>query len=96
LSSEFSSYYFLSFTYLLFFFAFLFIFLLDIFFLYISNALPQTPYTLPPALLSNWYSPVLGHMIFTRPTASPPNDGQLAHPLLHMQPETKFCWVLVG
>ena len=31
-----------------------------------------------------WNSPVLGHMIFTRPKASPPIDGRLGHPLLHM------------
>ena len=47
----------------------------------------------PPALLPNpptptswpWHSPVLGHMIFERPRASPPIDGWLGHPLLHMQ-----------
>jgi hypothetical protein len=35
-------------------------------------------------------------MIFTRPRASPPNDGRLGHPLLHMQLETQLWGVLVG
>jgi hypothetical protein len=77
------------------------IFLLDIFFIYISNAIPKVPYMLPPppppALLSNpltpaswpWHSPVLGHTIFTISRASPPIDGLLGHPLLHMQLETQ-------
>jgi hypothetical protein len=56
----------------------------------------QSPlYPLPP-LLPNpitpaswpWHSPVVRHMIFTR--ASPPIDGQLGHPLLHMQLETQL------
>jgi hypothetical protein len=76
----------------------LFLFLLDIFFFYISNAIPKVPYTSPPALLPNlptptcwpWNSPVLGHMIFTRPRASPPIDGRLGHLLIHMQLETQF------
>jgi hypothetical protein len=57
-----------------------------------------------PALLSNpptptswpWHSPVLGHIIFTRPRASPPNNGRLGHLLLHMQLETKALGVLVN
>jgi hypothetical protein len=68
----------------LFLFVFLFLFkqfLLDIFFIYNSNAIPKASYT-PPALLSNpptlaswpWHSPVLGHIIFARPRASPPSD----------------------
>jgi hypothetical protein len=74
-------------------------FLLDIFFIYISNTIPKVPYTLPPApaLLPNpptpaswpWHSPVLGHMIFARPGASPPIDGRLGHHLLHIQLETQ-------
>jgi hypothetical protein len=71
-------------------------FLIDIFFIYISNAIPKVPYTLPPDLLPNpptptsWHSPVLGHMIFEIPRTSPPTDGQLGHPLLHMQLETQL------
>jgi hypothetical protein len=34
-------------------------------------------------------------MIFTRPKASPPIDGQLGHPLLHMQLETQFWGVRI-
>jgi hypothetical protein len=57
---------------------------------------PPNPLYPSPALLPNtptpaswpWHSPVLGHMIFTRPRASPPIDGLLGHPLLHMQLET--------
>ena len=55
---------------------------LDIFFIYISNAIPKVPYTLPPALLPNpptpaswpWHSSVLGHRNFTGPRTSPPID----------------------
>jgi hypothetical protein len=73
------------------------LFLLDIFFIYISNAIPKAPYTLP-TLLPNpptpaswpWCSPVLGHMIFTRPRASPSIDGRLGYPVLHMQLETQY------
>jgi hypothetical protein len=80
------------------------VFFLDIFFIYISNAIPKVPYTLHPALLPNlptpaswpWHSPVLGHMIFTRPRASPPIDDRLGHSLLHMQLETQFWGVLVS
>jgi hypothetical protein len=57
-----------------------FLFLLDIFFIYILNAILEVPYTLPPPLFFNspipaswpWHSSVLGHIIFTRPRASPP------------------------
>jgi hypothetical protein len=49
--------------------------LLDIFFIYISNAIPKVPYTLLPALLPYsltctswpWLFPVLGHLMFARP-----------------------------
>ena len=34
-----------------------------------------------------WHSLILGHRTFTGPTASPPIDKQLCHPLLHMQLE---------
>ena len=39
--------------------------------------------------------PVLVHMILERPRASPPIDGWLGHPLLHMQLETWVLGVLV-
>jgi hypothetical protein len=72
-------------------------FLLDNFFIYISNAIPKAPYP-PPTLPLNpptptswpWHSPVLGQMIFSIPRASPPIDGRLGHPLLHMQLETQL------
>jgi hypothetical protein len=79
--------------------------LLDIFFIFISNAIPKVPYTLttttllpnPPTHASwPWHSPVLGHIIFARTRASPPNDGQLVHLLLHMQLETRALGVLVS
>jgi hypothetical protein len=44
---------------------------------------PPTPASWP------WHSPVLGHMIFTRPRASPPIGGLPGHPRLHMQLETQ-------
>jgi hypothetical protein len=69
----------------------------------ISNAipfpcfLPESPLYTPHPLLPNppnltswpWHSPVLGHVIIARPRASPPIDGWLGHPLLHMQLETQ-------
>jgi hypothetical protein len=70
------------------------LFLLDIFFIYISNAIRKVPYTLPlPCSLTHplpLLGPVLEHMIFTRPRASPPIDGLLGHSLLHMQLETQL------
>jgi hypothetical protein len=65
---------------------------------------PQSPLYTFPALLPNpptpaswsWHSPVLGHMIFARSRASPPIDGWLGHPLLHMQLETQLWGVLVS
>jgi hypothetical protein len=69
-----------------------FYFLLDIIFIYISNAISKIPYTLPRPCFPNhtpaswpWHSPVLGHIIFIKPSTSPPSDGRLGHPLLHMQ-----------
>jgi hypothetical protein len=61
----------------------------------------KVPYSIPlscspthPLLLpSPWYSPVLGHIIFARPRASPPIDHQPGHPLLHMQVETQALCV---
>ena len=52
---------------------------------------PPTPASWP------WHSPVLGHMIFTRPRASPPTDCLLDHLMLHMQLETELWggyWLL--
>jgi hypothetical protein len=40
-------------------------------------------------------NPVLGHIIVTRPRASPPIDGRLYHSLLHMQLEMQLWEVLV-
>jgi hypothetical protein len=78
-------------------------FLLDIFFNYISYAILKVPYTLPrPALQPN-HSCFLalaftctGHIISTRPRASPLNNGWLGHLLLHMQLETRALGVLVS
>jgi hypothetical protein len=36
-----------------------------------------------------WHSPVLGHIIFSRPRASLPIDDLLGHPLVHKQLETQ-------
>ena len=77
-------------------------FLLDIFFIYISNAIPFPSFlSISPlyplsALLPNpptpaswpWHSPVLGHIIFARLRASSTINGKLGHALLHMQLET--------
>ena len=80
-------------------------FLLDIFFIYISNAIPKVPYNLPsstllpnPPTLASWprHFPVLGHITFTKPRSSPPNDGQLGHLLLLMQLATRTRGVLVS
>jgi hypothetical protein len=51
---------------------------------------PPTPTSWP------WRSPVLEHIIFERPRASPPNDDLLGHLLLHMQLETRAQGVLVS
>jgi hypothetical protein len=84
-------------------FLFFNIILLDIFFIYISNAIPKAPIPSPcpapqPTTPASWprHCPVLGHMIFARPRASPPIYGQLGHPLLHIQLETKLLGVLVS
>jgi hypothetical protein len=61
----------------------------------------KSPISSLPALLNNlptptswlWHSLILGHIIFARPRASPPNDGHL---LLHMQLETWTLGVLVS
>jgi hypothetical protein len=82
------------------------IFLLAIFFIYISNAITNVPYTLLPHPLPCSPThplcflalalPLMGHMIFARPRASPPIDGWLGHPLLHMQLETQLWGVLLS
>jgi hypothetical protein len=82
---------------------FFFFFFFDIFFIYNSNAIPKAPYTLPcsptrplplpgPGVPLYW----VGHMIFAIPRASPPIDGRLGHPLLHMQLETQLWGILVS
>jgi hypothetical protein len=65
---------------------------------------PQSPLYPTPALLPNpptptswpWHYPVLGHIIFTRPRASPPIVGQRGHPLLHMQLEKQLVGGVTG
>jgi hypothetical protein len=54
--------------------SFLKIFLLGIFLIYISNAIPKVPHTLPPPLpypstptFWPWHSAVLGHIKFACP-----------------------------
>jgi hypothetical protein len=69
-----------------------------------SKCYPESPLYSLPALLSNaptptslpWHSPVLGHMIFASPRATPPIDGQLGHPMLHMQLDTQLWLFLVS
>ena len=43
-----------------------------------------------------WHSLIVGHIIFSRPKASPPIDGRLGHPVQHIQPETRALGVLVS
>ena len=63
-------------------------------FLVLPSENPLYPPHLPPAPNPPipaswlWHSPILWHRTFTRPRASPLIDGQLVHPLLHMQLET--------
>jgi hypothetical protein len=74
----------------------IYLFLLDIFFIYISNAILQVPYTLPMPCSTTHPHPLLGPGIpmywgiksLEDIGASLPNDGQLGHLLLHMQLET--------
>jgi hypothetical protein len=81
-----------------------FFFLLDFFLHTQFKCYPKSPLNPLTALLSNpptptswpWYSPVLGHIIFTRPRASPPIDSRLGHLLLHMQLETGAQGLLVS
>ena len=54
---------------------FILLVLIDIFFIYISNAIPKVPYVLPTTLLPYpltptswpWCSPILGHIKFAIP-----------------------------
>jgi hypothetical protein len=46
-------------------------------------SLPLLPSPLTPTSWP-WHSPILGHRTFIGPRASPPIDGRLGHPLLHM------------
>ena len=76
-------------------FGFLFLFY-QIFSTFTFQMLSQKSPIPSPALLANqptptswsWHFPVLGHIIFRRPRASPPNEGKLVHLLLYMQLET--------
>jgi hypothetical protein len=61
--------------------------------LYTSPALLPNPHT--PGSWS-WNSPVLGHINFERPRASPPEDDPLGHLLPHMQLETQAQGILVS
>jgi hypothetical protein len=83
------------------------IFFLDIFFIYISNAIPFPSFSsenpLSPPLPSApqpthshswfWHSPILGHRACTGPRASTPIDDQVGHPLLHilLEPQVPPC-----
>jgi hypothetical protein len=79
-------------------------FVLDIFFIYNSNAIPKSLMPSPNPALQPTHSHSLAlvlpcntrHIIFVRPRASPPNDGQLGHLLLHMQLEAGAQGVLVS
>ena len=53
-------------------FSYLFLLLLGIFFIYISNAIPKVPQTIPPTHPTThtswpWCSPILRHIKFSRP-----------------------------
>jgi hypothetical protein len=52
---------------------------------------PPAPHNSPTPTFWPWHSPTLEHIVFIGQRASPPNDAQLGHPLLHMQLEP---WVL--
>jgi hypothetical protein len=81
---------------------FLFFFIkLGIFFIYISNAIPKVPHTLPLPLSYPltptswpWRSPVLRHIKFARPRGLS-NDGRLGHLLIHMQ-QGQELWGVLG
>jgi hypothetical protein len=91
-------------TFLFLFCFFNFYFLLDIFFIYISNAIPKVPYTLPLPCSPTYPLPLLGPGIplnwgilsLQNQEASLPNDCLLGHLLLHMQLETQALGVLLS
>jgi hypothetical protein len=84
-------------NYFLFFsFLFLKIFVLSIFLIYISNAIPKVPHTLPPTSLpthSHFFDPgvPLYWAIYSLRVqwASLSSDGRLGHLLIHMQLESR-------
>jgi hypothetical protein len=75
---------------------------LGIFFIYISNAIPNVPHNPPPTPLpptSNswpWCSPVPRHIKFARPRGLSSLHDLIGHLLLHMQLETRAPGVLVS
>jgi hypothetical protein len=79
-------------------------FLLDIFFIYISNAIPRVPYTLPPPCSPTHALPLLGPGIpqywgiqsLLDQGDSLPSDGLLGNLLLQMQLETQALGVLIS
>jgi hypothetical protein len=84
------------------FYVFLKIFLLGIFFIYISNAIPNVPHT-PPLPYQPiptpwpWCSRVLRHIIFVRPRGlSSQRWPTRGHLLLYMQLETRALGLLVS
>jgi hypothetical protein len=82
--------------------ALLFFFLLGIFLVYISNAIPKVPHTLPPTPLpthSHFLAlafPCTGAYSLPVQWASLSSDGRLGHLLIHMQLESRapgYCLV---
>jgi hypothetical protein len=81
-----------------------FCFLLNIFFIYISSAIPKVPYTLPrPAplpthshLLALAFPCTGAYKVCNTKGSSLPSDGRLGHLLIHMQLETQVLGVLVS
>ena len=63
-----------------------------------KSPIPSQAVLPKPPTPASWpcHSPVLGHIISARQRASPPNDGPLGHPLLHMQLETGALGLLVS
>ena len=61
-----------------------------------KSPIPYPPSSPPTPASWPWHSPALGHMTIERLRATPPINGQLGHPLLHMQLETQALGVLVS